>query len=58
MNRQMDAMNPVPQTALQLRNAIQVVWNNINQAYVDRLNASMPHRVLELHQCRGGHTRY
>ena len=58
MKREMDGMNPRPQTALQLRNAIQVAWNNISSAYLDNLIASMPRRCLELHQCQGGHTRY
>ena len=58
MKREMDGMNPRPQTALQLRNAIQVAWNNIGPAYLDNLIASMPRRCHTLHQCQGGHTRY
>jgi len=47
-----------PESVYQLRTALLEEWNNIPQARIQRLIASMRRRLTAVIQARGGHTRY
>jgi len=47
-----------PESVDQLRTALLKEWNNIPQGRIQRLIASMRHRLTAVIQARGGHTRY
>ena len=47
-----------PESMDQLRTALLEDWNNIPQARIQRLIASMRHRLTAVIQTRGGHTLY
>lgn len=49
----------VPRRTLQeLQNELNVIWNNMDQGYVQTLIESMPRRMQAVIRARGGHTRY
>ena len=58
MQRQLNALNPRPETALQLEQAVLQVWQNVQMATVNRLIRSMPARCQAVINARGGHTEY
>jgi len=49
--------NP-PDTLQKLRDALVQEWNNIPQAFIQRLISSMRRRCEAVVAARGGHTRY
>jgi len=47
-----------PETLQELRDALVHEWNNILQAFIQRLIGSMRRRYESVVAARGGHTRY
>ncbi|VDI62444.1 Hypothetical predicted protein [Mytilus galloprovincialis] len=47
-----------PESVNQLRAALMEEWNNISQAFIQRLIGSMRRRLTAVINARGGHTRY
>jgi hypothetical protein len=49
--------NP-PETLQELRDALVYEWNNVPQAFIQRVIGSMRRRCEAVVDARGGHTRY
>jgi hypothetical protein len=47
-----------PSNPMELWNILQEEWKNISPEYVRRLYESLPRRVEEVHNAKGGNTRY
>ena len=58
IQRELNNMQPRPDTAPQLEHSIRQVWRNVHQAVVNRLIHSMPARCQAVVDAHGGHTRY
>jgi transposase len=58
IGRQINQLNPKCQNIDELRTAILQEWQQFPQERLRRLVRSMPRRVTELHNKRGGYTRY
>lgn len=58
LDRRIRRRVPGPATVPELRLALVEEWENIPQASIDHLVASMRRRCVALRQARGGHTRY
>ena len=58
IGRKINQHNPKYQNIDELRTAILQEWQQFPQEWLRRLVRSMTRRVTELHNKRGGHTRY
>jgi hypothetical protein len=58
IGRKINQRNPKSQTIDELRTAILQEWQYFPQERLRRLERSMTWRVTELHNKRGGYTRY
>ena len=58
INRMVRSRNPLPKNLDQLWDALQDEWYHIDQAYIDKLYDSMPHRVCDLLKAKGQSTHY
>ena len=58
MDRRVRSRDPPPQTLPDLRLALQEAWDEIPQAVITRLIASMRRRCTSVRDAHGGHTRY
>jgi len=58
LDRRLRRRNPQPESLAQVRAALLEEWNNIPQAEIQHLIASMRRRLTAVIDARGGHTRY
>lgn len=58
MGRRLNDLPHQPETLQQLRHEIQIIWDVIDQINIDNLIRSMPRRVAECSNLRGGPTHY
>ena len=52
------AMNPLPRTAIELRQAVEAAWQTVSQARIRQLVSSMLRRIWAVVEAEGGSTRY
>ena len=52
------AMNPLPRTAIELRQAVEAAWQTVSQARIRRLVSSMLRRIRAVVEAEGGSTGY
>jgi hypothetical protein len=58
MGNQLKKLINPPKNKLELESSLREIWNNIPQAFINKLIMSMYKRVYTLFQAEGGNTRY
>ena len=58
ISRRINARDPLPRTAAELRAAVHNEWQSVTQARIRRLVAIVPRRLHAIVEVRGGHVNY